>query len=284
MNKVWLITGCSTGIGLVLAQEVLNSSPEAKVIATARNPEKLSGLLRPQAPEQLMLVRLDVNRKEDILQTVEAGIQRWGVIDVLVNNAGYGLEGALEELTEEEIRLQMETNFFGLVSLTQACLPYMRAQKSGYIVNIASVAGLRGFRGMSMYCASKFAVVGLSESLAQELAPYGIRVSVVEPGPYRTDWAGRSLQKSKAIREQDPESPYYDLNRLLESQISGNSGKQPGDPAQIAQILIQAAESPLPPPVHMLFGDEGIAYWKDKLQRLEQPEFWQEFPHTRRNL
>ncbi|MCS6904512.1 MAG: SDR family NAD(P)-dependent oxidoreductase [Bacteroidia bacterium] len=284
MKKVWLITGCSTGIGLILAQEVLRSCPQAQVIATARQPNSIEPLFEEVDSNRLLITRLDVTIREQIQQTVNAAIQKFGGIDILVNNAGYGLEGALEELTEEEIRLQMETNFFGLVFLTQACIPIMRQQKSGYIINISSVAGLRGFRGMSMYCASKFAVVGLSEALSQELAPFGIRVSVIEPGPYRTDWAGRSLQKSRAIREQDTQSPYYELNMLLEQQISGNSGKQPGDPLQIAKVLIAAAQSDTSPPLHMVFGDEGIAYWKDKLRRFSEPNFWQEFPHTRWSL
>ncbi|MCS7074918.1 MAG: SDR family oxidoreductase, partial [Bacteroidia bacterium] len=172
-KQVWLITGTSSGIGKVLVEELLNA--EQLVVATARNPFALTFSAEPK---QLLTIGLDINLPEQIQQVVPQVLSVFGRIDVLVNNAGYGLEGAVEELTMEQIRHQLETNFFGLVDLTRQVIPVMRKQKSGYIVNVSSLAGLRGFKGLSIYNASKFAVEGFSEAISQELEPFGIRVSV----------------------------------------------------------------------------------------------------------
>jgi len=280
LTPVWFITGCSTGIGRVLAHEVLKAGH--RVVLTARKPVSVADLAA-QYPDAALALALDVNDATQIAAAVQAAEARFGAIDVLVNNAGYGLEGAVEELTLEQIRHQFDTNFFGLIAVTQAILPGMRARKRGHIFNVASMAGLIGYRGVAVYCASKFAVVGLSEGWAQELAPFGLQVSIVEPGPYRTDWAGRSLAKSAALQNQDASSPYAALNQALDTMMSNADGKQPGDPLQIAQVLISAALQPTAP-VHMLFGDEAIGGWRKKLDRLQQPEFFGTFPHARRAL
>lgn len=277
MQQVWFITGTSSGIGKILAEQLADAGYH--IISTARNQQNIA-YLEAQYPENVLTLSLDITKPAQIENAVQSGLEKFGKIDVLVNNAGYGLEGAIEELRMQAIEDQMNTNFIGLVALTKQIIPVMREQTNGYIFNIASLAGLRGYRGMSAYCASKFAVVGFTESIAQELAPFGIKVSVIEPGPYRTDWAGRSLQKSDAIISKNPDSPYLSLNELLESQISGNSGKQPGNPVQIAKVLISAAKMPSLP-LHMIFGDEAIAIWKDKLKRYESPEFFDYFPHDR---
>ena len=157
-------------------------------------------------------------------------------------------------------------------------MPHFRTQKSGYIVNFSSLAGLRGFFGLSAYNASKFAVEGYSEALAQEMKPFGVKVSIVEPGPYRTDWAGRSLIKSSGVEAPDTQSPYYQLNRKSHDRIMETDGTQPGDPAQIATILIQAAKAENPP-LHMLFGDICIQGWELRVQNFEDPAFLKKYPH-----
>jgi NAD(P)-dependent dehydrogenase (short-subunit alcohol dehydrogenase family) len=253
------------------------------VSGTARNRETLAHF-EASYPERFQALTLDVNNWQDIRTAVASAETYWDGLDVIVNNAGYGLEGALEELTEEQIRQQMETNFFGLVGVVQACLPRLRTRTEGsWIFNIASIAGLRGMRGLSLYNASKFAVVGLSEALAQELKPFGIRVVSVEPGPYRTDWAGRSMMASEALRNQDPESPYQELNTYLHDLFATISGNQPGDPSQLAAVLVDTVEYNAPnPPVHFLFGDPGIEAYTKHHARLADPTFMKHYPHDKR--
>ena len=284
--QVWFITGCSTGIGRVLAEELLNAGHQ--VVATARRPDTLADLAARYG-KQVLTLKLDVNETSDIKAAINATQVRFGRIDVLVNNAGYGLEGAIEETPLTQARAQFDTNFFGLLAVTQTVLPLMRSQGSGYIINIASVAGLRGFGGLGLYCASKFAVVGLSEALAQEVKPFGIRVSVVEPGPYRTDWAGRSLVRTPVAEAKvqglvdQPATPYGELNAHIRRILDGANGQQPGDPRQIAQVLMAAAQSPKPP-VHLLFGDEAIQTWETELGKLADPSFFARFPHGKPTL
>lgn len=273
LSRVWLVTGANSGFGSRFVHFLLEKGE--RVVAAVRRLQTLDDLL-PQ--DGLLKLHLDLCQPQMIGAAVQQVLAQWGRIDILVNNAGYGLAGALEELTEQQIREQMEVNFIGLALLTQAVLPTMRRRGSGYIVNISSIAGLRGFRGMSLYCASKFAVVGLTESLAQELAPFGIRVSVVEPGPYRTDWAGRSLIKSAAMQSQDPSSEYFNLNTSLDQMMSQINGQQPGDPDQLIQA-IWIASMHSEPPLHMVFGDEAIQYWLDKLSRYQNLPFMGMYPH-----
>lgn len=277
----WFITGCSTGIGHSLAQAVLAAGHHATL--TARKPESLADLVS-QYPQTAQAVALDVNEPAQIEAAVAQAAAHWGGLDVVVNNAGYGLEGAFEETPEALMRHQMETNFFGLALVTQAALPHLRQSPLATVFNVASVAGLRGFRGVSLYNASKFAVVGLSEALADELSPFGIRVVSVEPGPYRTDWAGRSMIKTPAMASEDANSPYRELNEMLEKRFSQISGKQPGDPAQIAAALVHGAQQPGALPVHWLFGDEGIEYWQAKLQKYADTSFMHYFPHGKTQL
>src|SRR4051812_25957306 len=193
-NRTWLITGCSTGFGRALA-ELLIARGE-RVFATARRVEQLAELVDGHANAHALT--LDVTSSADIAAAV-AAVEAAGGIDVLVNNAGYGYLTAFEEGDEAGYRAQFETNLFGLIAMTKAVLPGMRARGSGHIVNIASVGGLVGNPGSAYYAATKFGVVGLSEALSKEVGPLGIKVTVVEPGPFRTDWAGRSLQSAGRI-------------------------------------------------------------------------------------
>lgn len=274
-EKVWLITGCSTGIGRATAERLLSKG--RKVVATARKVESIKPLEQAY-PEQALALALDVNEPKARADAISKTIAHFGRLDVLFNNAGYGLTGALEELSIEQVRDQMETNFFGLVALTQEAIPVMRGQGGGYVFNVASVAGLRGYQGVSAYCASKFAVVGLSESLAQELAPFNIKVCVIEPGPYKTDWAGRSMVKSDAIRSADESSPYSGLNAGIDKMFRKTDGCQPGDPLQIADALDFAVENDKVP-VHIIFGDEAIQMYAEHKEQLGDDTYMLRLPH-----
>ena len=193
-KPVWLITGCSTGFGRELAAILIGRG--YRVAATARDPAKIADLVRGHGAAALAQ-KLDVDKPAEVAAAVKAATEKFGRIDVLVNNAGYGYLSAVEEGEDEEIRAMFETNVFGLAAMTRAVLPVMRAQKSGAIVNISSQGGFIGFPGTGYYNATKFAVEGLSEALAKEVASFGIKVLIVEPGPFRTDWAGRSLKTPK---------------------------------------------------------------------------------------
>ncbi len=249
-NKpVWFITGCSTGFGRELAKLLLDSS--YRVVVTARDPEKVADLAASR-PQNALALQLDVDKPDQIAAAVGAAQKKFGRIDVLVNNAGYGYLSAIEEGDEAEIRALFDTNFFGLAAMTRAVLPLMRRQKSGTVVNISSMAGVSGFPGVGYYNASKFAVEGLSEALAKEAAPLGIKVLIVEPGPFRTDWAGRSLRTPK-----EPIEAYRETAVARREGIRGYSGAQPGDPVRAAKAIIAAVESG-DAPLHLALG--AVAY------------------------
>lgn len=235
MQKTWLITGCSTGFGRVLTEELLKT--DANVVATARNPDSLSDL----KGERLLTLALDVTKPETIAKAVSAAEEKFGRIDVLVNNAGYGMMGAMEESRLEDTRRMFETNVFGLIQTTQAVLPLMRAQKSGHVINLSSAAGMTATPGFAMYNGTKFAVEGISEAMALEVAPLGIKVTIIEPGPFRTDFLGRSLDTQPAIAD------YAATVGKMREAFSAMDGKQPGDPVKAAQIIIDLASQPNPP-------------------------------------
>ncbi len=238
-KPVWFITGCSTGFGRELSKILLSRGYRA--VVTARDPAKVADLVEGHGDQALALA-LDVEKQPQIDAAVEAAHKRFGRIDVLVNNAGYGYLAAIEEGEDADIRAMFETNFFGLAALTRAVLPIMRAQKSGAIVNVSSMGGFIGFPGSGYYAATKFAVEGLSESLSKEVAPFGIKVVIVEPGPFRTDWAGRSLKTPKR-----PIEAYAETAIARRRQTQGYSGSQPGDPVRGAEAIIAAVEAPDPP-------------------------------------
>lgn len=278
--QVWFITGCSRGIGRAIAEAALEAGHQ--VTATARDPKSLGEMVAAY-PENCLGVALDVNNPGQIRDAIGKTNDRFGRIDVLINNAGYGLQGTVEELEAAKIRQQMDTNFFGLVDVTQAVLPTMRNQGNGYIVNVSSIAGMRGMAGFGMYNASKFAVNGMSEALAQEVKPFGIKVSVVEPGPYKTDWAGSSLDRSGVVERDHTQGPYAELNTRQTQGLKLHSGNQPGDPRQIASVLLEAAQAEKPP-MHMVFGDPGIETIKKHIARYQDPSFISFFPHDKFNL
>lgn len=235
----WLITGCSTGFGRELASAVLARNWNA--VVTARDPATIQDIVAGHDVSALAL-RLDVTDRKQVASAVKEAEARFGAIDVLVNNAGYGYRGAVEEADETEVRELFETNFFGLVSMIQAVLPGMRAHRRGHIVNISSVAGRMAQPGSGYYSATKFAVGGLSDALRKEVGPLGIRVTVVEPGGFRTDFAGRSLRQSKHTIDD-----YAATAGARRKENSSTDGRQPGDPARAAQAIIRAVQADKPP-------------------------------------
>jgi NAD(P)-dependent dehydrogenase (short-subunit alcohol dehydrogenase family) len=263
---VWFVTGCSTGFGREFARAALAHG--FRVVATARDPSKLDDLIGGHE-DSVRAIALDVTNADQIKRAVTEAERAFGRIDVLVNNAGYGYLAAVEEGQDKDIRALFETNFFGLAAVTRAVLPGMRGRRHGTIVNIASVGGIVGFAGSGYYAATKFAVEGLSESLAQEVEPLGIRVLLVEPGPFRTDWGGRSLKQS-ASRIAD----YEKSAGIHRREIAGYSGKQPGDPARAAEAVIKAVQSSMPPH-HLVLGRVGFDNVENQLRSmLREVDLW----------
>ena len=266
--RVWFITGCSTGFGRELARAALDRG--YRVVVTARNRDDVSDIAQGHEGYVLVL-KLDVTNSEEIDDAVDAAVERFGRIDVLVNNAGIGYFAAVEESDDAEVRRMFEVNVFGLGRMTQAVLPGMRERKSGHIVNISSIGGIRAFPAVGYYNATKFAVVGLSESLALEVEPLGIKVTIVEPSGFRTDWAGRSANESPSEI-----ADYAETAGKNRRSIRGYSGKQAGDPVRAAAAIIKAVESS-DPPLHLLLGKAALkgANWKLDLLR-KNFDAWQE--------
>ena len=261
MIKTWLITGCSTGFGRAIAIEALKQGD--KVGVSARKIADIQDII-DQYPKTAIAIQLDVTNEAAIKSATEKIIDHCGTIDVLVNNAGIGYFGAIEESEDAEIRRMFEINVFGLANMTKAVLPYMRRQKSGHIINIASIGGLVGFPGVGFYNATKFAVDGLSESLSKEVAPLGIKVTIVAPSGFRTDWAGRSANNSAVVIED-----YASTAGTNKATIRGNSGNQPGDPVKAAQAII-AAVNDVDPPLHLLLGAGALKGARNKLNELQK--------------
>jgi NAD(P)-dependent dehydrogenase (short-subunit alcohol dehydrogenase family) len=255
-QRVWFITGASTGFGRMLAEEVLKTG--GRVVATARNIDKVADL-EAKYPKAAKALALDVTDAGQVDSVVTQAFSQFGQVDVLVNNAGYGVAGAIEEVSEAEFMPMFETNVFGLLRVTRAFLPHLRKQSSGHILNISSIGGLIGGQGIGMYNATKFAVEGLSEALAAELAPLGIHVTVIEPGPFRTDFLGRSgvIAKTRI-------SDYDNTAGNMRKYFSENDGKQKGDPLRAVQAMMQVVESPNPP-LHLLLGGSALQRMRAKL-------------------
>jgi NADP-dependent 3-hydroxy acid dehydrogenase YdfG len=260
-QKVWFITGASTGFGRLLAEEVLKSG--AKAIVTARNLDKVADLEK-QYPKTALALALDVTNVGQVESAVTQAIAKFGEVDVLVNNAGYGVAGAIEEVSEEEFMPMYETNVFGLLRVTRALLPQFRKQRSGHILNLSSIGGLLASPGLGYYSSTKFAVEAISESLAAELAPLGIKVTIIEPGPFRTDFLGRSgVLAGKRI-------PDYDNTAgNMRKYFAENDGKQPGDPLRAVHAMMQVVESPNPP-LRLLLGKSALQRLRTKLENWQK--------------
>ena len=261
MSKVWFITGCSTGFGRELAKHVLESGHKA--IVASRKTEDVEDIVKDYA-DTAIAVKLDVTKQDEIRSSVEKAIKKFGQIDVLVNNAGIGYFGAIEESEDEEVRKMFEINFWGLANMTKAVLPLMRKQRSGNIVNVASIGGLVGFPAVGYYNATKFAVDGFSDALSKETAPLGIKVTVVCPSGFRTDWAGRSANNSKIVIDD-----YKDTAETNKNNIRNVSGKQAGDPVRAAKAIVEAVES-ANPPLHLLLGAAALKGARNKLEVLKK--------------
>lgn len=261
-NKpVWFITGCSTGFGRELVKLLISKG--YNTVITARDTTKVEDLAEGN-PDNTLVLPLDVTDKAQIAAAVEQATAKFGRIDVLVNNAGYGYFSSIEEGEEQKVRDQFETNFFGLVNMTQAVLPGMRKQGSGRIVNFSSIGGLRSFMATGFYHATKFAVEGLSESLAQEVASVGIKVIIVEPGPFRTDWAGRSTARTETQIDEYKET----IGQRMQSSLD-SSGRQVGDPVRGSQAIIDAVES-ADPQLRLLLGEIAYNLAIEKLDMLHK--------------
>ena len=263
---VWFVTGCSTGFGRELARQVLEGGK--RCVVTARDPAQVADLVE-LAPDRALALALDVTDPAQVRAAVAAAEGRFGRIDALVNNAGVGYFGSVEESDEAAVRRMFEINFWGLAAVTRAALPGMRARRSGHIVNISSIGGVRAFPAVGFYNATKFAVEGLSESLSLELAPLGVKVLIVEPSGFRTDWAGRSADEAPRTLPD-----YAETAGRNRDAIRGNSGRQAGDPVRAAAAIIGAVESP-EPPLRLLLGRAALAGARAKIELLRRDfEAW----------
>ena len=271
-KPVWFVTGCSTGFGREIARKTLGLG--YPTVVTARNPATLADLAQ-EFGELALVLELDVTKPSQIDAATQAALERFGRIDVLVNNAGIGYFGSFEESERDEIRRMFDINVWGLADMTRAVLPAMREQRSGTIVNLSSIGGIVAFPALSFYNATKFAVEALSESLSQELAPLGVKVLIVEPGPFRTDWAGRSAnQAPQAIAD------YAATANARTDLTRGYSGKQPGDPARAADAIVKAVESD-PPPLRLLLGKAALEHGNLKIEALKRDfDSWAELSRS----
>lgn len=246
MLKTWFITGASRGLGVQIAKAALRAGD--RVVATGRQRSAINDQLGPDS-DRLLSIPLDVTAADRVQAAVDAAVSRFGSVDVLVNNAGYGHLGFFEETTSEDVRAQFDTNLFGALNVTRAVLPVMRAARRGRIFNISSIGGFRGSEFVSLYCASKFALEGFSESLANEVAPFGLFVTIVEPGPFRTDFL-----TGESLRFGYHSVPDYDERRALaRASFEQRNGRQPGDPAKLAEAIVRLA-SEAEPPLRFLAG------------------------------
>jgi NAD(P)-dependent dehydrogenase (short-subunit alcohol dehydrogenase family) len=259
-SKVWFITGASRGFGMEIARDALARGD--RVVATARRPETIEAAIGRH--DNLLAVALDVNNETQVAAATDAAIARFGRIDVLLNNAGYGLLGAVEESSGAEVEQLFATNVFGLLSVTRAVLPHMRRQASGHVMNISSIGGYASYPGWGVYCATKFAVEALTESLAYELAPLGVHATVVEPGFFRTDFlADNSLVKTANVID-----AYAATVGEMRTLMAGANGKQPGDPKKLSRAILLLADT-ASPPVRLPLGTDTAAKLRAKNQAVE---------------
>jgi NAD(P)-dependent dehydrogenase (short-subunit alcohol dehydrogenase family) len=269
MKKVWFITGSARGLGRSLTEAVLAAGDN--VAATARNPEQLKDLA-DKYPGQIYPIKLDVTDYPAVHKAVADTVTHFGKIDVLVNNAGFGIIGAAEAFTDEQVRSQLETNLYAPIEITRAVLPYMRKQRSGRILQISSVGGRIGNAGLSMYQAAKFGLSGFTEALSKEVKPLGILVTCVEPGGFRTDWAGDSMSYAPKVEG------YEQTVDARVDYISSGKFVPVGDPEKAAKVMVELAEHP-EPPMHLVLGSEAAGLLK-AADEARKAEFEQWLPVT----
>ncbi|WP_027209633.1 oxidoreductase [Burkholderia sp. WSM2232] len=276
-DKVWFITGCSAGLGRTLAEAVLASGQ--RLTATARDTKRLQGLVDTYG-ERVRVLALDVTDPVAARDAVSLAVEQFGRLDVLVNNAGYADLASIEDVTDHALREQMDVNFFGVCNLSRAALPVMRKQRAGHIMQISSVGGRVGGPGLAAYQAAKWAVGGFSEVLAKEVRDFGIKVTVVEPGSMRTNWAGSSMTIPEISEA------YKAVIGPVAERLRRSDGNQPGDPARVAQVILDIAEVPAPP-LRLLVGSDAVAVAANAARfRAEEDAQWREvsesvaFPST----
>jgi NAD(P)-dependent dehydrogenase (short-subunit alcohol dehydrogenase family) len=260
-TKVWFITGSSTGFGRILVDQLIAKGET--VVATARKSEQLEDLV-DQYPDRMIALSLDVTQPEQVRAAVSQAILSFGRIDVLVNNAGYGMMGAIEEVTDAEVRQQYETNVFGALDVMRAVLPHMRRQRSGHILNLSSVGGVVSFPGAGIYCSTKFALEALSEAMAKEVAPLGIKITLVEPGAFRTDFNGRSLVTTDNLI-----ADYDEAIGGFREWVRDVDGKQPGDPTKAVATMIRVVASENPP-LRLPLGADAVRAIEAKLAAIQE--------------
>jgi NAD(P)-dependent dehydrogenase (short-subunit alcohol dehydrogenase family) len=267
MSNVWLITGSSRGLGRALAEAVLEKGH--KLVATARKPAQLDDLVKRYGP-QIRAVALDVTDARAVVDATKAAVDAFGRLDVVVNNAGYGDVGSIEDTPEADFRAQIETNLFGVINVTKAAIPIMREQRSGHILQLSSIGGRVGALGRAPYSAAKWGVEGFSEVLAKEVGPLGIKVTIIEPGGFRTDFAGSST----TIREGRPE---YDstVGAVARFQRDYN-GVQPGDPVRAAAVIVYVASLDQPPLRLLLGSDAARVAEQADIARIEADKKWRD--------
>ncbi|MEO6174751.1 MAG: oxidoreductase [Flavobacterium circumlabens] len=260
-NKTWFITGTSQGIGLILVKQLLEQG--YNVAATARNAETLKKAVGSSSL-QFFPLQVDLVDEKSVKQAVETTVAQFGSIDYLVNNAGYGLIGGIEESSDAEVRANFDVNVFGLLNVTRAILPYMRQKKLGHIINISSVFGLLAGAGWGIYCSTKFAVEAISEALVQEVKPFGIKVTLIEPGYVRTNF----LNSSSLIASKNPISDYTEIREAVRTHQEDLGGKQLGNPEKVA-ALIQQITTLEAPPLHLLTGSDAYQFANYKIDSLK---------------
>ena len=258
-SQVWLITGSSRGLGQQLAQAVLAAGH--RLVATARQPQQLQPLV-DSFGDRVITVALDVTDAAAAKRAVQTAVEHFGRLDVLVNNAGYGNIAPVEEADDADFRAQVDTNFYGVFNVTRAALPVLRQQGSGHIIQISTIGARLGMPGLSAYHTAKWALEGFSESLAKEIAPFGVKVTMVEPGSFRTDWAGSSMTVAPVG------AAYQPLFAPMLDYLQQHNGNQPGDPAKAAQVILQLA-SMNPPPLRLLLGSDAVYFAQQVLAARE---------------
>ena len=267
-SKIWFVTGAGKGFGYEITKAVLASGD--KIVATVRGDVKAMQESLGN-PDSLFVVSMDVTKEEDVKNAVEAGIAKFGRLDVVVNNAGFGIVGAIEEATDKEARRQFDTNVFGVLNVVRAVLPHLRSQRSGHIINFSSLFGYGALQGWALYGSTKFAVEGLSEGLALELAPFNIKVTALAPGLFRTQFLNSGSLAFTASSIADYDSTMVGHMRKAPDELHGN---QPGDPAKLAKVVVELA-AVKNPPVHLPVGQDSLdTYQKSSTKTAVEIDSW----------